>query len=360
MTEQIASPIWIRPGLSLNQFLAEDTRPGQPPRRLDTALFDVDGVLIDTRRSYRLAVMRGSEHLVRVVNGLAEAPSPLVSQEDIAAFKLAGGFNSDWDATQLFAALWTARLREWRGLPEANVSMAEWAARASEAARADRGGLAWLRETVPATAIPDADTARWAHDEFYWGAALVHDLYGHSPVFAPHAEGFVHNEELLLREEALPALRRMGLTRFGLITGRVGSEVDWALRRLAGGCGLREGEPPEGAPWYEDTHGRSPFACVVPATVYAKPDPRALAHAVRAIGSSAGLYVGDTADDLDLVLRYRREERPADPALPPILAVAIAHGVEAETYAARGADLVLREVGALPEALSQLGIPDPA
>ncbi|HEX6818883.1 MAG TPA: HAD family hydrolase [Ktedonobacterales bacterium] len=356
MAQFDTAPIWMRPGLHLDTFLADGAPPDHSPRRLDTALFDVDGVLISTKRSYRLAVMHGSERLVRVANGLTQAPSPMVSQQDIAAFKLAGGFNSDWDATQLFAALWTARLREWRGQPEAEIAMEEWAARASKAAREGRGGVSWLRETVPASAIPDDQAARWAHDEFYWGASLVRELYGHEPVLAPEAEGFVHNEELLLREETLPALRHMGIAHFGLITGRVGPEVDWALRRLAASCGLPEGEPPDGATWYADTHGRSPFACVVPATIFAKPDPRALTHAIQAIGTSAGLYVGDTADDLDLVLRYQRERRAADLTLPPILAVAIAHGLEAETYAARGADLVLREVGLLPEALARLRV----
>src|SRR5690242_17140425 len=103
------SAVWLRPGLRLDSFLA-----GAP--RLDTALFDVDGVLIDTRRSYRLAVCSAAEHIVRVLNGLTDAPTPLVTPEDVAAFKLAGGFNSDWDAAQLFAALWTAKLREWRGM----------------------------------------------------------------------------------------------------------------------------------------------------------------------------------------------------------------------------------------------------
>ncbi len=44
-----ASSWWRRPGLDLDAFL------GSAHARLDTALFDVDGVLIDTRRSYRLA-----------------------------------------------------------------------------------------------------------------------------------------------------------------------------------------------------------------------------------------------------------------------------------------------------------------
>ncbi|MGH2517469.1 MAG: HAD family hydrolase, partial [Ktedonobacterales bacterium] len=309
------SPIWIRPGLRLSP--------------LDTALFDVDGVLIDVRGSYRLAVMAATEHLVRAVNGLAEAPSPLLSPDDLAAFKLAGGFNSDWDLTRLLTALWTARLREWRGQPAAEIPLAEWARRAGEAARAGRGGIAWMLATFPASAIPDADTARWAHDEFYWGAALARQHYGHEPRFAPDASGLVHNEALLLDETLLPALAARGISRFGLITGREGAEVGWAVRALATGSGLSEDVTSGGWTWYESDHGRSPFASIVPATIYAKPDPRALIHAVRALGTTAGFFAGDSADDLDLVLRYERESRGDDSTLPPILSVMIATGAAA-------------------------------
>src|SRR5258708_32410501 len=130
-TSITSSSWWRRPGLDLDAFL------GSAHARLDTALFDVDGVLIDTRRSYRLAVIHAAEHVVRVVNGLWGAPSPLVSLEDVALFKLAGGFNNEWDATQLFAALWTARRRQRRGGPAGEGAPAgrAWRAPAAAAAR---------------------------------------------------------------------------------------------------------------------------------------------------------------------------------------------------------------------------------
>src|SRR5262249_13080558 len=118
-----ASPtpaVWYRPGLRQHDIL----RTVAP---VDTALFDIDGVLIETARSWRLAVIAAVEVLVRSVNGLHEGPSPLVTPEDIALFKRAGGFNSDWDLARCLAGLWTAMLREWRGQPEAGYTLAEWA-----------------------------------------------------------------------------------------------------------------------------------------------------------------------------------------------------------------------------------------
>lgn len=347
ISSQSDATVWVRPDFDHTTFFG-----GIPG--FDTALFDIDGVLIETKRSYRFAVMYGSERLVRTVNGLTDAPSPMVTPEDIALFKLAGGFNSDWDATQLFASLWTARLREWRGQPEADVPLEEWAARASAAARAGRGGVAWMRATFPSSAVPDDDTARWAHDEFYWGADLVRELYGREPQFAPEAEGFVHNEELLLETEILPTLITRGITNLGLITGRVELEVGWAIKRLASGCGLVEGESSHGAAWHDSVHGRSPFACIVYPAVFTKPDPRALLHALERLESRAAFYIGDTADDLDLVLRYRREMRSYDASLPPVLAIVIASGDEVRTYQQRGADVIIPHIRHLPAALESL------
>jgi phosphoglycolate phosphatase-like HAD superfamily hydrolase len=320
-------------------------RPGLAAFPLDAAIFDVDGVLIDTSQSYVRSVMSASEHLVRVVNGLREAPSPLLSPADILLFKLAGGWNNDWHCTALFTALWTARLREWRGTPEAEISLAEWSRRATEVARAGKGGLPWLNATVPASAIPDPEVARWAHDEYYWGATLVHELYGHEPVYAPDAPGFVHNERLLLDGATIRALIERGISRYGLITGRWGPEVIWAARVLAEAWSEHED-----APRYESVHGRTPFGAIIPSEEYAKPDPAALVAALDRLGSQGAFFVGDTADDLDLVLRYRREVRDA----LPVLAVCVAEGASTETFKARGADIVLSSITELSAALARL------
>lgn len=327
------------------------------PQVLDTVLFDVDGVLIDTSRSYRLAVIHAVDRLVRDVNGLRDAPAPLLTPDDVAAFKLAGGFNNDWHATQMLTALWTARLREWRGLPEFEVSLAEWAARAAAAARMRQGGVAWTHATFPASAIPPLEVARWAEDEFYWGAALVREHYGRVAAYAPDAAGFVHNEALLLPEDLLSVLATHGISRLGLVTGRVGPEVNWAVRRLVAGSGLmapEAGSTSRPYAWFDGAYGRSPFGAIVTGDDFAKPDPEALAHAARLSGALGGIYVGDTADDLDLVLRYRAELLPHDASLPPFLAVVIASGTDASEYSARGADAVIAHVRDLAPLLAAI------
>ncbi|HLY30077.1 MAG TPA: hypothetical protein VKQ36_03560, partial [Ktedonobacterales bacterium] len=317
--------------------------------------------------SYRRSVAAATTTLVRVMLGvdadalLTDAPTPLVTHDEIIRFKLAGGFNNDWDLTQALTALWVARVREWRDQPQAQITLTEWAARARVAAHTGQGGVRWLYEVAPASAIPHADDARWVHEEYYWGAELAQQHFGHTPRFAPDARGYVHAEQPLLDAAVLPGLARQGITRFGLITGRDGPEISSALRILTPVSGLRDGaDSPDGGatgvtlPWYDSPYGRSPFGALVPASVYVKPDPRALASAMQQLGAQAALFVGDAGDDLLLVLRYRRELQRKTPGQPTALAVMIASAAAARAYQDEGADITLDHIRDLPAAMVTL------
>src|SRR2546430_10463692 len=82
---------------------------------------------------------------------------------------------------------------------------------------------------------------------------------------------------------------------------------------------------------------------LIPADICPKPDPRALQLAISGIRGEVGggLYIGDTGDDLDLVLNYRaiKKESEAD-----MLAVMLVHPYEAATYQKRGADFIVGSV----------------
>lgn len=331
---------WLRPELD-RAALGDATW-------LDTALFDIDGVMMDTSRSYRRSVIEATDYLVRVRAGLTDAPAILVTGEDVTAFKLAGGFNSDWDLTPALAGLCVARLREWRGDPRAEKPLSAWAAEAMADSQAGRGGVAWLRATVPASALPDWDEARWVHDEFYWGAAMVRRLYGREPQFAPGAAGFASAEESLLAPETLPALAALGVTRYGVITGRISPEVEQALRIIAPAGEVAATAGPHGVA------SHPPFSVIVPASLHTKPDPQALVYALETLGSRAAVYSGDTGDDLTLTLRYRAEVLPHRPDLPAVLAVAIGDAAAADLFRARGADITLSVINELPAALAAL------
>ncbi len=307
------------------------------PASLDTIFFDLDGTLIKTVDSFHAADIAAAEYVAGQLHGLdwgQSAGKTLLTHEDVLAFKQAGGYNNDWDMCYLLAALCTARLREWRGTPLAERSYAEWAALSYVANQQGRGGLTWVHEVVPASAQLDYNLVGEIYRELYWGAAELRKRYGVTARHLPDFAGYVHTEEPFFRPGFFTDLRLRGIRHMGIITGRIGPEVDIALEMLEAYSGER---------WWE---------VVIPADLMPKPDARALQLAIAGISGrvGAGLYVGDTGDDLVLTLNYRAQRRPGEPEL---LAVSLAYPHEVELYQQRGADFVISHINEIVQCLAQ-------
>lgn len=316
--------LWKRPDL---QF----------PSLFDTIFFDVDGVLIKTIDSFHATDIAVAEYVAGTWHHLDWGQSegkPLVTLEDVDAFKQAGGYNNDWDMCYLLASLSTARLREWRGTPLAERSTQEWATLSRTANLQGHGGRAWVDEVIPASARLDYAIIGDLYHECYWGAAEYRKRFGREPRYLHDAEGLVHCEEMLYTPAFLGKMRAAGIQHLGIITGRVGPEVDSALERM---------QAYSGENWWD---------VVVSADLYAKPDPRALRKAIETVGARGGLYIGDTADDNDLVQRYRAQQAAGE---PDMLMAMLVGEAESELYQQRGADFIVRSVEdllwCLPEAV---------
>ena len=305
--------IWKRPHLSF-------------PFTFDTIFFDVDGVLIKTVNSFRAAAIVVAEYVVRTIHGLDwgwDEGRPLVTMEDVEAFKQAGGFNNDILTSYLLASLSTARLREWSRTALAERSTQEWAELARAAQLQGHGGCEWVESVIPASARIDYCLINDLYHEIYWGAEKLKILFGRNPRYLPHAQGLIHNEEMLYSSDFFARLRAAGLVHMGMITGRFGQEVDSALERMIAYSGER---------WWD---------IVVSSDLYKKPNPEALRFAIDAVNTEGGLYIGDTADDFDLVRNYKTSQLAGE---PDILIAMVAQEDEAVLYQQRGADIVVSSV----------------
>lgn len=317
------STIWLRPDL-------------QMPQGFDTIFFDIDGVLIKTTNSFRVTDIIVPEYVVGTIQGLDwgwDDGKALVTMTDVEAFKQAGGFNDDRDMCYLLASLFTARLREWLGTSLAERSIAEWAALARAAHLQGHGGREWVDTAIPASARLDYAVVENLYHETYWGASEYRKRFGREPRYFPDFAGLVQNEEMLCQADLFAHLRHAGIIHMGLITGRIGPEVDSALERLE----LYSGER-----WWQ---------VVVDADQYFKPDPQALRYALAQVGTRGGLYIGDTADDFDLVRLYRESQIDHE---PPILAAMVVDKSEVTLYQERGADLIVSSVEDLRDFLAAL------
>jgi HAD superfamily phosphatase len=305
------------------------------PQPFDTIFFDIDGVLINTQQSFHEADIAVAEYVTGTLHGLdwgQQQGKRLFTIQDINVLKRAGGYNNDWDLCYLLATLSTARLREWKGTELAARSIQEWAESSRVATLQGHGGREWVQNTFPASALPDYALLGVMYHEYYWGAAEFRKRFGRDPLYLPEAEGLVQHEEMLYQPDFFAWLRSVGIQHMGMITGRVGPEVDSALERMEAYSGER---------WWE---------VVIAADIAAKPDPQALRMAIQAVGASGGLYIGDTADDADLVHYYRASKLKEE---PEILSVMCVPDEEFEVYKGRYVDCIVRSVEDLLECLPE-------
>jgi len=79
---------------------------GQLPAHVDRLILDIDGVLVDPSSSY-----------YAVGRQLMAREGGVLSEEDIAAFKWAGGFNDDWELARAALALHRYRRRTGEARP---------------------------------------------------------------------------------------------------------------------------------------------------------------------------------------------------------------------------------------------------
>jgi HAD superfamily hydrolase (TIGR01548 family) len=222
-------------------------------------LFDIDGVLIDVSESYRGAIRQTVQLYLEAVMRLSPYHGELVSREDVAAFKLAGGFNNDWDLATGILKYFIAMLEavpETQPPPQTSAEIiaflrqegkhintsvgALWQRKDilafTRGVNTAGGGLAavWkiLRERNDHLLFAQGDPrgtnlVKRIFEEIYLGEALFVREYSEAPIVHQGA-GLIHRERLIVNQQALAELGRR--VTLGIATGRPRNQATYALK----------------------------------------------------------------------------------------------------------------------------------
>jgi phosphoglycolate phosphatase-like HAD superfamily hydrolase len=260
-------------------------------RPVNAVIFDIDNVLIDTRRSY-LDTIRWTVEIFLTTgrvpifekSGPAKTLS-IVSPRDVEQFKLLGGFNDDWDCCYglliyllsiPIRARTTATLKKTMDIEKFVASVYRRPLR-----------VEGIVKKLGRPSFVTVEKIGRIFQEVYLGRDLFQKLYRSRPAYWPK-RGLIEREKLLFRKSTLKKLKDRGI-KLGVATGRPYFEAVYSLRRF----GILELF--EAMTTMDDVRSAEREQ----KTSLRKPHPFSVLETARKLGNERSfLYVGDLPDDV--------------------------------------------------------------
>ncbi len=262
-------------------------------RRVDSLVLDIDGVILDVRSSFRVAISQSTQFYFTHILGWT-GKAVLISPPETQFFKQAGGFNNDWELTYAAVLFFLAKSAKFDNqnldfLKNRGKSIKDF----TKEVALRGGGLDVAQQVLLSTQKPDQVReilAKWdknkikqVFQEIYGGTDYCPVLYGFEPEYVKE-KGLINKERPLLETQDLALFT----PKIGVITGRTKEEAAAALE-LAGFVDLIGNEVV-----LSDDGGLT------------KPDPRILLEMQKLLAAEVGIYIGDTIDDFMTVSNYQK------------------------------------------------------
>lgn len=263
--------------------------------QVDTLIFDIDGVLVDVSSSYYQTIMDTVQyyfgHFIPV-----SGDGNLVDRDMILNFKMAGGFNDDWELTAAVILYYLWKMKEYRlnSLPKLKDSSS--VIRDFLVRNLSGGGLSQLVQWIKShVSSPDEIFGLWNKEkifriakEYYAGEEHCFRLYQFQPEQLKKVKGNIEQEMTLVKPEVTSLIKRYHV---GIFTGRNQGETEIVLERIS----------------WNDSWLPSEAIITSEDIVEGKPNPEGLRFLFEKFESKTGVYIGDTMDDLLTVTRLNEE-----------------------------------------------------
>jgi HAD superfamily phosphatase len=261
--------------------------------KYDCILFDIDGVLVDIRKSYNAAIKKTVEYMLKFITGRS-FPS-LVTDQIILKFRQSGGFNNDTDTSYAMTLAMLANL------PKNIIEGRKFLTKVAE--NADESGYVsvekfltstydidkWKRMLSYPAPVKDSMLAR-VFDEIFYGPELFRKQDHLEPKYWITGRPLIKNDRVTVTAKTIKKLNKMFKGNLAIVSGRSKLAAEYSLSSLIqylnyDACVFLEDEKRE----------------------YAKPNPYAIKHAMRVMNARTALYVGDSLEDLLMARDAERE-----------------------------------------------------
>jgi beta-phosphoglucomutase-like phosphatase (HAD superfamily) len=301
----------------------------------------VDGVLVDTRLSYNLAIKETVKHILNILNMAKTIQS--VSDSTILKMRRTGGFNNDADTSyaliltslvsqiantkELESLLFGAPKRiDARGIISLEKYLSSLYSRAIvEKMKHKLGYPGRVGESIVTTVF----------DEVFYGAKLYKQKYGICPKYY-FGYGLIDNEKVVITKGTARFLLNRFNKSIGVVSGRSKLAFEYSLQGVLStfnqeACIFLEDEPRKNA----------------------KPNPYGIGKAMKRMLIKHAIYVGDSVEDIIMVERAK-EERGLDIEFIGVYGSSAKPLETKKALRQNGAELLLRSVNRLPNMLNKV------
>jgi HAD superfamily phosphatase len=265
---------------------------------VDCALFDIDGVLVDVRNSYSLAIKMTIEFITKLVIGRSFSRK-LVSDTLLLKFKQTGGFNNEVDIC--YAIILALMSRPANESPSDKRHFLF-----TVAENADETGIFSVEEYLSTLSTPShieklkADLVYPAQvgksllptvfDEFFYGPALFQEQHNMKPLYY-HGKPLIENDKMIIRDRTLKIILEKFHGNIATISGRSRIAAQHTLKPLF------EIFNPMASVFLEDED-----------RIHWKPNPYSIKKAMNYLGAKTAFYVGDSIEDLYMAKQAERAD----------------------------------------------------
>lgn len=302
-------------------------------KKLDSIIFDCDGVLINVSNSYDLAIKK----TVDFITSKFASIKLQVTTEMIDGFKKTGGFNDEVDVTYALILVAVASQKTGKSFPDLVSEVAK---------NADSTGIISVEKYLDLLKVDLSDIKKRLvypakkfesplssiFDEIFYGSALYTKLYKKSPQFFDDI-GLIENDVVLVTKDLLQELHQRFDKNIAIVTGRGAVSAEHSLGNLFDEFNLKnsrflEDEPRE----------------------MAKPNPKSLISSINGMHASCSMFVGDSMEDY--IMARKANESGNLTLFCGIYGTSQDPQAKRNFFEQKGADLVLESIGMLPKALN--------
>ena len=304
----------------------------------DCVLFDIDGVLVDIRKSYNAAIKETVEYMLKFITG--SSFQRLVTDQIILKFRQSGGFNNDTDTS--YAITLATLANPPKNISEGRKFLALVAENADESGRISvEKFLAiydidkWKKVLTYPAPVKDSMLAR-VFDEIFYGPDLFRQQDHLEPKYWTTGRPLIKNDRLAVSAKTMKKLHKMFKGNLAIVSGRSRLAAEYSLQPIikyfnSDACIFLEDKKRE----------------------YAKPNPYAVKHTMKVLGARTAVYVGDSAEDL-LMARRAEKETGAKIAFVGIYGNSSEPDKTIDKFKQERVEAIIRSVNQLPNIINKV------